>query len=140
MMGHFIYPRTFIDIQFHDTLFVFGSEGRMGNVFFWYIDIALLVSVLFHNLLRRQALLSRGGQWVYAALSFILLVAVKVLVILWDQQSHRHITSINDIYKLDLLSTLFPLSIAIFLLQQLIFWVNSALLFLIKKRRLPMVE
>ena len=137
LIGHLIYPQKLIDIQLHDTYFVFGSEGWFGNMLFWYIDIVLLVSVLFHNLLRRQELLSRGGQWIYAALSVIVLVVIKVLSILWDQLLHRHVASINDLYRFDLLSTLFPLSIAIFILQQLIFWVNTALLFLIKRYRRP---
>ena len=137
LIGHFIYPQKSIDILLHDTYFVFLSEGWFGNILFWYIDIVLLVSVLFHNLLRRKELLSRGGQWTYATLSVILLVAIKVLSILWDQQLHHPFAAINDINSFSLLSTLFPLSIAIFILQQLIFWVNTALLFLIKRRRRP---
>ena len=144
LIGPFIYHQTSIDIIIHDTYFVFDGRGWIGNPFFWYIDTLLLVSGLLHILLRRQELLSPGGQWVYAGLSFILLVAIKVLSILWDQQLHRRPASIdealNNAQIFNLLTNLFPLAIAIFILQQLIFWINTALLFFIKRRRRPMVE
>jgi hypothetical protein len=68
-------------------------------------------------------------------------VIIKVLSILWDQQLHWHPTSIvNHAQLFNLLTSLFPLTIAIFILQQLIFWINTALLFFIKGRRWLTVE
>jgi hypothetical protein len=104
----------------------------------------LLVFGLLHILLRRQKLLSPGGQRVYAGLSFILLVIVKVLSILWDQQLHRHPANFDEAYNyvqiFNLLTNLFPFAIAIFILQQLIFWINATLLYFIKRRRLSTAE
>ena len=116
----------------------------MGNPFYWYIDILLLVSGLLHILLRRRELLSPGGQWLYAGLSFVLLVAVKVLSILWMQQLGRRPGSIeealNNAQIFNLFTNLFPLAIAIFVLQQLTFWINATLLFFIKTRYRATIE
>jgi hypothetical protein len=125
LIGPFIYRETMIDIQLHDTYYVFGEGRLVGNHFYWYIDIVLLVSWLLHILLKRQKLLSPVVQWVFASLSLILLLGLKALTIFLDQGFHRRPTGLEAFLWNAGIFEFFPKAIAIFILQQLIFWINA---------------
>lgn len=129
-VGPLITGKDTVDIQLHDTYFVFGNKGWMGNSLFLYLNVLLVVSWLGHLALRQNGIASTFGRWVHAGLSVALLSLLIAAHQLWRQTllSHHYL----DWFGFEFLSSLIPLSIICFVLLQLIFWASIAVL-LIKK-------
>ena len=121
---------TTIDIQLHDTYYVFGGTTWGANVLFVPIFILLMLSWLTHVIGRKYHLLSVRWQWVQVGATLLCLaVIVKIISSLlfrggtgfvgFDEPSWR---------RFHLLSQILTWTTVIFISSQVIFWIWMTLL------------
>jgi hypothetical protein len=116
-----------VDIQMHDTYFVFGGKSWISNTFFLLIDILLLFSWLSHILLRKYDLISKIWRRFHIGLSVGLVIILPIAIVLLNRDMARG-PSFESLSRLGILSSLVAESVVGFLLLQLIFWVSAAVL------------
>ena len=139
VMGPILPGKDTIDIQIHDTLFVFGqSHGWLGNDFFVYLNVLLLFSWLTHIYLRKHGSLPATWRWVHVSLSFLFTLSLVVLAVVLDHAWRRDpgelLFHIEDWDNPMTLSSLMAIGTFLFVLLQLIFWVTASVA-LFRRRR-----
>lgn len=121
---------TSIDIQFHDTLYVIGGKSWSASPLLMPFGLFLFLSWLSHLLLRKGNLLVGIWRWIQVELSLICIITIIV-----DAQSMHQIgLGPGSMYKYNFLSTLLLLSVLVFILCQLAFWINTTILLVMYKR------
>jgi hypothetical protein len=130
-----IVGNSMIDIQFYDTIFVFGKRNRVGNTFPSYVDTILLFSWLSHIVLRKYALMSKVFRRVQVVLSIIAILTLTIAS-LWLYSDSQKIPLTPPDYArfrtymgyYQLLSWLIPWSAITFIFLQLSFWTATTIL------------
>jgi hypothetical protein len=121
--------------QWSGTYYEFANHKWIGSIFFIPIAVMLIFSWLLHMLLRKHRLMSTVWHWIYVAPSVILLIALIVAEFLIIKILRQPAYSFSDMSTLNLFSGRFLLLGFLLILWQLVFWVNTALLILRKRKQ-----
>jgi hypothetical protein len=81
LLGPLIVGRTTIDIQLHDTYFVFGGN-RWGNVFFAPFFSMMVQTWVLHIILRRKGLFSNRRRWIQTLTTVISWLAILIILVI----------------------------------------------------------
>ncbi|MDP4150955.1 MAG: hypothetical protein Q8927_05815 [Bacteroidota bacterium] len=106
LLPPFIVGNRTIDIQLHDTFYVFGSYSYGLNVFFLPVILILSVTWLAHILSRKYYLVSIKWRWLQVGVT---LICLSVMTIAICSLAHR-----TGAFNWGMLTLLFV---------QLVFWV-----------------
>jgi heme/copper-type cytochrome/quinol oxidase subunit 1 len=137
LLGILIWPlyigNSALDMHLHDTYFVIQGYG--GTLIFLPFYIMLFLSWIMHQLLRRKNLLPPVWQWAQVGITLACLLAFPFFLKL---SLGGGVRSYYDASSFDAMRTLFlgsTLSLFIFILCQLSFWIAAAIL-LIRSARI----
>ena len=135
LFGPIVAGNTTIDIQLHDTYFVFGKEYSFGDGFFFRVNVMLLFSWGSHIFLRKYALMPKRWRWVHVGLPVLSTVTMVVPILLPRRDIFLSSYLPFTIYNRNgSVSELMGLSIIVFILLQLYFWMATAILLFWKGR------
>jgi hypothetical protein len=79
LLGPLIVGKTTIDIQLHDTYYIFGGY-RWGNAFLAPFFSIMVQTWVLHIILRRKGLLSNRRRWVQVLTTVISWLAILVIL------------------------------------------------------------
>lgn len=137
LLGPLIIGKRTIDIQIHDTYFVFVGS-RWGNVFFAPFFSVILVTWIFHVVLRRKSLLSDRWRRIQVNVTIACWLAMLLGLIIPRETRFRmgvylmfHAGRIWP--ALDFI--LFTAPSVVFILNQLIFWIVATIRIISARRR-----
>jgi heme/copper-type cytochrome/quinol oxidase subunit 1 len=114
------------DIHLHDTYYVIG--GYAGQLVFLPFYLMLFLSWIMHRLLKRKGLLPRTWQWAQVGITMICLLVFPFSLsntLPGMPRPYYDYSTFNSIRVYYLVSAL---SLVIFILCQLSFWIAAAIL------------
>jgi hypothetical protein len=119
---------TTVDIQVHDTFFVFGGKTIIGNTFYEDVAGMMVFSWLTHILLRKRALMPEILRWAQVILSVLSIAAFSVIIMLYYEGRQNTSSSMDQLLLNYQLSTLIPWAVILFVLLQLGLWIATTIL------------
>jgi len=127
LLGPQVVINKTIDIQLHDTYFVFGGSSSWGIVFF-----ALIVTWVFHVIVRQEKLFSDQLRWVQVSITVICWLAILAMLVvpyanwIFVQGLYHNYSDFRWIESPGGVAARLAVLI-VFILNQLIFWIIATI-------------
>lgn len=139
LAGPLIIANSTLDIQFHDTSFVFGKTIWGFNAILTAIGFLLLITLVIHVLARKYNWLPLTWRWAQVALTLILMTAmIKALQALLVQMDNT--SSIPGFNRLAfgrfvLPQKLFGWALLLLVFSQPVFWLTTIIIALWRRQQ-----
>jgi len=123
VLAPFLVGNTILDIQLHDTYFVFGNNSWGLSAFFIPVSILLTLTWFTHLLARKYGLLPEKGRWIQVGLT-LLCLAILVRIFSLSHSTRTGMIAFDELSwnRYNCLSQVLTWTLFVFLLTQLVFW------------------
>jgi hypothetical protein len=137
LIGPLVVGNTTMDIQIHDTYYIFGKARWIGNALFIPINVLLLFAWLSHILLRKHSLMSKTWRRVHVIVTLISILTAAVLA-MWNYHELFQLRdfSFKNQERDRIISGVMVLNALIFILLQLSFYVATTVLLFKNKSKI----
>jgi hypothetical protein len=141
LAGPLIISNSALDIQLHDTSFVFGKTSWGFNAIFTAIGFLLLITLVIHVLARKYNWLPLTWRWAQVALTLILMTAMikalQALLVQMDNTSSILGFNRSAFGRFLLPHKLFGWALLLLVFSQPVFWLTTIIIALWRRQRNP---